>query len=119
MKAFTLQHEVIEVMLDRFVRQHEYERVSLKSFVEYLHSNKEVKRYFSEFGKHRLTKVVSHGLETGAYSGFRLSYGEGIVRSNYDKGCRWAELSLNKNQQAALFPAKVIRLPLKFKRKSA
>jgi len=103
MTNFTNQHKAIEVLLGRFMRTRKInQRATLSHFVSYLKTNKDVKTQMKGFGHHRLHRVVSHALEAGAYSDFRLSMGVGIVPTNYAKQLRFSTFEPTLNQRKRL-----------------
>lgn len=103
MNDFLNQHQAIEVLLGRYVRaQRGQGRVTLDGFVTYLRNHRDVKTSLKTFGRHRLRRVVSHALESGAYSGWRLSKGNGIVAANYGKQLRLASFRATDRQRQRL-----------------
>jgi hypothetical protein len=81
MSNFLNQHRAIGVLLDRYVRaNYRRGRVTLNGFINYLKTHRDVKVQFKSYGRHCLRKALSHSLRSGAYSGFTMSKGEGIVR---------------------------------------
>lgn len=81
MSNFLNQHRAIGVLLDRYVRaNHRRGRVTLNGFIHYLKNHRDVKTQFTTYGKNCLRKALSQSLRSGAYPGFTMSKGEGIVR---------------------------------------
>ena len=81
MSNFLNQHRAIGVLLDRYVRaNYKRGRVTLNGFIHYLKSHRDVKTQFASYGRHCLRKALSQSLRAGAYPGYTMSKGEGIVR---------------------------------------
>lgn len=102
MKNFINQHKAIEVLLGRYVRKTRNERTTLNGFVKFVLSHRDLKTQFKSFGVHRLRRVVSHALESGAYSDYRLSKGEGIVANDYAKQIRMTSFTPTEKQTERL-----------------
>jgi hypothetical protein len=103
MNKFLNQHRAIEVLLGRYVRRNRANgRITLDGFVNYLRNHRDVKSSLKNFGRHRLRRVVSHALESGAYGPWRLSKGNGIVGTDFKKQLRESNFNPTTKQRRSL-----------------
>ena len=101
-RNFLNQHRALEVLLGRYMRTVGDGRATLDGFVSYVRHNRDIKTQLQSFGAHRLRRVISHALESGAYADYRLSKGEGIVKRNYQKQLRLALFAPTERQTRLL-----------------